>query len=64
MTDKQIYVYGKIVRGLINAMGMQAQNMQREHEGNSMAYTDNDFWYEANEIDKHIETLKEQEAIK
>lgn len=37
------YTYGMIVSGLIEAMAMQAENMQRQHLGQSMAYTDTDF---------------------
>jgi hypothetical protein len=31
------------VQGLITAMGMQAENKQREHRGESLAYTEADF---------------------
>lgn len=37
------YTYGMIIATQVEAMAMQAENMQRAHRGESMAYTDKDF---------------------
>lgn len=40
MNENAIYVQSQIACALIEAMGMQAENMQRQHRGESMAYSD------------------------
>lgn len=37
------FQFGMIVASMVEAMAMQAENMQRQHRGESMAYTDKDF---------------------
>ena len=46
MTDEQTaaYVMSQAAAALIEAMGMQAENMQRSHLGQSMAYNDEAFF--------------------
>jgi cytidylate kinase len=53
MEDYQIMQLGRIFASVVEAMGMQAENMQRATLGESMAYTDNDFHNMAEEI-KHL----------
>ena len=45
MTDDQntAYVLSQIACAVIEAMGMQAENQQRAHRGEAMAYRENDF---------------------
>lgn len=43
MNNNQIYMMGRITQGMIMAMGMQAENNQRKHLGQSMAYVYDDF---------------------
>ncbi len=43
MTDSTAERLIEMNRRLIEAMGMHWENEQRKAEGNSMAYTDNDF---------------------
>ena len=38
-----IYAYGMIIATLVEVEAMRAENMQRQHLGQSMAYTDKDF---------------------
>lgn len=53
MEDYQTRQIGRILASLIEAMGMQAENMQRASLGESMAYSDIDFHNIAEEI-KHL----------
>lgn len=57
MTNHQILALGQIAKSLISAMGMQAENQQREIQGQSMAYTDEDFFYECANIDRALDAL-------
>lgn len=41
-------------------LAMQAENAQRQALGQSMAYTDSDFHYEAQELDKLAAEAKSQ----
>lgn len=45
-----VYIQSQIACAMIKAMGMQAENKQRETLGQSMAYTDADFF---NLIEEH-----------
>ena len=45
MTPEVLIFQAGLVRAQIRAMGMQAENMQREQNGESMAYTEKDFVY-------------------
>ena len=43
MNDKQVFVISQSACAMITALGMQAENKQREVLGQSMAYTEQDF---------------------
>ena len=43
LLNEQIYTFGMIVKGLVEALGMVAENQAREREGKGMAYTEDDF---------------------
>lgn len=43
MEDRGAYLISQVGCALITAMGMQAENDQRKHRGESMAYTYDDF---------------------
>lgn len=57
MEINQILVLGQIAKSLISAMGMQAGNKQREIQGHSMAYLDEDFFNECANIDRALDIL-------
>lgn len=42
--EKVVYLNSQITSALIEAMGMQAENMQRKQENKSMAYNDKAFF--------------------
>lgn len=42
--EKAAFINSQSVCAMIEAMGMQAENKQREVLGNSMAYSDEDFF--------------------
>ncbi len=42
-TMKAAYLYSRSAAAMVRAMGMQAENMQRVHRGEPMAYTEVDF---------------------
>jgi len=60
MTNEQIKALGVIVQALITSMGMQAENMQREQQGYSMAYGDDAFYEQVQVIEKALEGLEAQ----
>lgn len=41
--QKAAYVMGQAACLIAEVLGMHAENMQREHRGESMAYTEKDF---------------------
>jgi len=41
--DQIAMLNARVARALIRAMGYQAENLQREHRGESMAYMEQDF---------------------
>jgi len=43
MNRNETIINAAVARALILAMGMQAENLQREHRGESMAYVEIDF---------------------
>jgi hypothetical protein len=43
MNAEAIQCLERIAYALITAMAMEAENKQREHQGNAMAYTESDF---------------------
>lgn len=43
MKRNETIINASVARALILAMGMQAENLQREHRGESMAYVEIDF---------------------
>lgn len=43
LLNDQIYVLGMIVKGLIEAMGMVAENQARQQQGEALAYTEDAF---------------------
>jgi len=43
MTDGIAILNANVARALIRAMGYQAENLQRQHRGESMAYMEKDF---------------------
>jgi hypothetical protein len=53
MNDKQIYMLGMFTQGFIEALGMISENMQRQHQGKSMAYTEEDFQRVINQYGIH-----------
>jgi hypothetical protein len=57
MTNEQIVALGQISCFLICAMGMHAENMQRSVQGDSMAYSDVDFFKEAENIQLALNQL-------
>lgn len=58
MQDYQIIQIGHILAEFIRGLGMQAENMQREHLGKSMAYGDSDFESVASNIESYAEQLR------
>jgi len=50
MSDQQAFLISQSVAAMITAMGMQAENKQREALGESMAYTEKQF---CEVIDEH-----------
>ncbi len=43
MTDEQIYAVGMIVKTMVEALGMQAENMNRFNKGQTIAYLEDAF---------------------
>ena len=58
MQDYQIIQLGHILAEFTRSLGMQAENMQREQIGESMAYVDKDFYECANQIEFYAEQLR------
>jgi hypothetical protein len=58
MQDYQIIVLGKIMAEFVRALGMNAENKQRELLGNSMAYNCGDFESCAGNIESYVEQLR------
>jgi len=58
MQDYQIIQLGHILESFTRALGMMAENMQREVLGESMAYVEKDFCSQANEISYLAEQLR------
>lgn len=52
-TERAAYLNSQVACALIEAAGMTAENMQREHRGESMAYTASDFNYLAEKFGIH-----------
>ncbi len=57
MTKNEIYTYGLIVRGLIEAMGMVAENENEKLWGNHPTFTHKDFIEVANKYGIHHNAL-------
>lgn len=38
MNDQQIYIFGMVAKGLIEALGMMSDNLQRLQHGETIAY--------------------------
>lgn len=58
MQDYQIIQLGHIFAEFTRGLGMQAENMQREHLGQSMAYVEKDFESVASNIEYYAEQLR------
>jgi len=43
MQENTVILNARVARALIRAMGYQAENLQRQHRGESMAYMEKDF---------------------
>jgi hypothetical protein len=43
MTSQQVLLFSQSACALVTAMGMQAENKQREFKGEAPAYTEDDF---------------------
>jgi len=43
MQENPAILNARVARALIRAMGYQAENLQRQHRGESMAYMETDF---------------------
>jgi hypothetical protein len=63
MQNYQIVILGFILAEYIRSLGMQAENMQREVLGESMAYVDSDFEGAASRIELYMDTLLELSKI-
>ncbi len=59
MNNQQIKALGMIAQALIRAMGYQATNQQRLANGLSIAYGDDAFFGEANDIQQAVDKLAE-----
>jgi len=57
MTDEQIRIFGQILAVNARVLGMQALNMQRAAVGASMAYGDDSFFAEADNLDRLARSL-------
>lgn len=55
--DRRIEVTGYIAKSFIIALGMHAENMQRQVNGESMAYNDDSFFEQADIIQGAIDVL-------
>lgn len=55
--QKMVYVIGMAVGGLIEAMGMQAENQDRLSKGHTIAYDDKAFQKVVDERGLHHNTL-------
>lgn len=55
MNESDIYKLAQILAINAEILGMQAENDQRKACGESMAYTNNDFCYMANDLRKVVE---------
>lgn len=51
MSPALVAILAQITACNARVAAMQAANDQRKAEGNSMAYTDDHFWSEANQLD-------------
>jgi len=58
MQDYQIIQIGHILESFTRVLGMQAENMQRQVEGKSMAFTEEAFESEARNISYLAEQLR------
>lgn len=56
MNGHIVSINGEITALLVKAMGMQAENMQRAHNGHAMAYSDERF----NAVAEEIQNLSNQ----
>lgn len=57
MEDWQIRELGFILAKFVRALGMMADNMQRQAFGESMSYTDEAFKTQAQQIEFHANNL-------
>ena len=58
MEDYLVRIFGEIQAEVVVAMGMQADNKQREILGQSMAYTSEDFNNVAADIKSLVDNLR------
>lgn len=58
MEDYQIRIQSLVLAAYVEALGMQAENMQRSALGESMAYTESDFHNIAESIKSYTNILR------